>query len=77
MLANDQVIVKGVSIASTSCNASTHALTLLDNSSSQVGTLKLDASVPGSKLVANAAGGIVTRHHGTGCTQRSRPRRSL
>ena len=54
----DEIIVQGTSIASTSFNAASHILTLLNASKGVIGTLKLAPSVLGSGFKADGTGGI-------------------
>jgi hypothetical protein len=54
----DEIIVQGKSIASTSFNAASHVLTLLNASKGVIGTLKLAPSVLGSGFKADGTGGI-------------------
>ena len=54
----DEIIVQGTSIASTSFNAASHVLSLLNASKGVIGTLKLAPSVLGSGFKANGKGGI-------------------
>jgi hypothetical protein len=54
----DEIIVQGTSIASTSFNAASHVLTLLNASKGVIGTLKLAPSVLGSGFKTDGTGGI-------------------
>jgi hypothetical protein len=54
----DEIIVQGKSIASTSFNAASHVLMLLNASKGVIGTLQLAPSVLGSGFKADGTGGI-------------------
>ena len=54
----DEIIVQGTSIASTSFNAASHVLSLLNASKGVIGTLTLAPSVLGSGFKADGTGGI-------------------
>jgi collagen type I/II/III/V/XI/XXIV/XXVII alpha len=58
--ANDDIIIQGTLIATTTYDTSTHILTLLNASDATIGTLQFGDTVSGQYLVADGAGGIGT-----------------